>query len=135
VGTSRFRVVRVRPAGATVRPAPAGTARLTLGTASGSAFAPSGVVWVDADKIGAPLASTAPPAIALLAGEKPMATDTSTLWALFLWLEALAVLLAGAVWSWRRWGHAQTWIVFVAPMLVVWTFVADQIARLLPNLL
>jgi hypothetical protein len=118
VGTSRFRVLRVRPAGAKIRPAPTGVARLTLGTASGGAFAPSGVVWVDAAKVGAPLASTAPPAVTLLAGEQPLATDTSTLWALLLWIEGLGVLLAGAVWTWRRWGVAQAWIVFTAPMLL-----------------
>jgi LPXTG-site transpeptidase (sortase) family protein len=135
VGTSHFRVVRVRPAGAKVRPLAAGSSRLTLGTASGPAFAPSGVVWVDADKVGAPLASATMPVIQLLPGEAPLATDTSTLWALLLWMEALVVLLAGAVWTWRRWGRAQAWVVFVAPMLLVWTFIADQIARLLPNLL
>ncbi len=134
VGTSRFRVVRVRPAGAKVPATRAGTARLTLGTASGPAYAPSGVVWVDADKVGAPLAAAAAPDVQLLPGEQPLAVDTSTLWELFLWLEALAVLLVGAVWSWRRWGRAQTWIVFAAPMLLVWTFIADQVARLLPNL-
>ena len=116
-------------------PAASGTARLTLGTASGPAYAPSGVVWVDADKVGRPLAATAVPAIQLLPGEQPLATDTSTLWALLLWLEVLAVLLAGAVWAWRRWGRAQAWIVFTAPMLLVWSFIADQIARLLPNLM
>jgi len=52
-----------------------------------------------------------------------------------LWLEALAILVGGAVWSWRRWGRAQTWIVFTAPMLLVWVFLTDQIVRLLPNLL
>ena len=136
VGTSRFRVVRVRPAGARDRDRPRpGTARLTLGTASGPAFAPSGVEWVDADKIGAPLPSDAVPAVQLQASELPLATDTSTLWALLLWLEALGILLAGAVWAWRRWGKAQTLIVFTAPMLLVWTFIADEVARLLPNLL
>jgi hypothetical protein len=135
VGTSRFRVFRVRPAGAKVRTIPAGTSRLTLGTASGPSYAPSGVVWVDAAKVGTPLAGASASSVQLLPGEKPLATDTSTLWALFLWLEALAVLLAGAVWTWRRWGRAQAWIVFTAPMLLVWTYIADQIARLLPNLL
>jgi hypothetical protein len=135
VGTSRFRVVRVRSAGARVRPPAPGTSRLTLGTAAGTPYVPSGVQWVDADKVGQPLAASAASTIQLLPGEQPMAVDTSTLWALLLWLEALAVLLAGAVWSWRRWGKAQTWIVFAAPMLLVWTFIADQVARLLPNLL
>ena len=85
-------------------------------------------------KVGAPLAAADPPSIALLASEAPLATDVSTLWALVFWLEALAVLLGLAVWSWRRWGHAQTWIIFSAPMLVVWLFITDQVARLLPNL-
>jgi LPXTG-site transpeptidase (sortase) family protein len=135
VGTSRYRVVRVRPAGARVRPAAAGTARLTLGTAAGTPYAPSGLLWVDADMVGTPLAASSASTIQLVPGEEPMAVDTSTLWALFLWLEALAALLAGAVWAWRRWGKAQTWIAFAAPMLLVWTFIAEQVARLLPNLL
>ena len=134
VGTSHFRVVRVRPAGAIVRPPPPGTSRLTLGTATGGFLSPSGVLWVDADKVGKPLAASAPPATTLLAAEAPLATDAGTLWALLLWLEALGVLLTLAVWTWRRWGHAQAWIIFTAPMLVVWVFVSDQIVRLLPNL-
>jgi LPXTG-site transpeptidase (sortase) family protein len=134
VGTSHFRVTRIRPAGARIRRTAAGTSELTLGTASGGFLTPSGVVWVDAAKVGAPLASSAPPPITLLASEAPLAVDNSTLWALLLWLEALAILLGLAVWTWRRWGHAQTWVIFTAPMLVVWLFIADQMARLLPNL-
>lgn len=135
VGTSHFRVLDVRRAGARVRPPAAGTSRLTLGTASGPALAPSGVVWVDATKVGPPLAADAVPNITLLAAEEPLAVDTGTLWAVLLWLEALAILVVGAVWSWRRWGRAQTWIVFTTPMLLVWVFLTDQIVRLLPNLL
>jgi len=134
VGTARFRVIRVRPAGAKVRPPAVGTSRLTLGTASGGFLTPSGVLWVDADKIGKPLAASSPPAITQLASEAPLATDASTLWALLLWTEALGILLYGAVWTWRRLGRAQAWIVFTAPMLVVWVFISDQIVRLLPNL-
>jgi len=115
VGTARFRVIRVRPAGAKVRPPAVGTSRLTLGTAK-------------------PLAASSPPAITQLASEAPLATDASTLWALLLWTEALGILLYGAVWTWRRLGRAQAWIVFTAPMLVVWVFISDQIVRLLPNL-
>jgi hypothetical protein len=39
------------------------------------------------------------------------------------------------VWTWRRRGHAQAWIVFTAPIALVWLLASDQIARLLPNLL
>jgi sortase A len=135
VGTSHFRVTRVRPAGAVVRPPAAGTSRLTLGTATGGFLTPSGVIWVDATKIGKPLAASSRANTVLLASEAPLAIDSSTLWALLLWLEALGILLTLAVWTWRRWGHAQTWIVFTAPMLVVWVFISDQIVRLLPNMM
>jgi sortase A len=135
VGTSVFRVVDVRHAGGKVKVAPAGTSRLTLGTASGSVYVPSGVTYVDAAKVGKPLAAQSPLVTAVLPSERPFGIDTSTLWALLLWLEAFALVLAGAVWTWRRQGHAQAWIVFTAPFLLVWMFIADQITRILPNLL
>ena len=47
----------------------------------------------------------------------------------------MIAVLAGAVWTWHRRGHAQAWIVFGAPLLLVWFFVADQVSSLLPNLL
>jgi len=135
VGTSVFRITEVRHAGAKVVPVAPGQARLTLGTASGTAFAPSGVVWVDAAKVGAPLAAQVPAVRTLPASEQPLGFDTGTLWALSLWGLALAALVVAAVWTWRRRGHAQAWIVFTAPVLLVWMFVADQFARLLPNVL
>ncbi|MGO8870972.1 MAG: sortase [Acidimicrobiales bacterium] len=135
VGTSVFRVVDVRTAGAVDHPVAAGKARLTLGTAGGAPFVPSGVVWVDADKVGTPLAADYPLVSTVPPSEQPLGTDTSTLWALFFWLEILGVLVAGAVWISRRRGHAQAWIVFTAPLLLTWIFTANQIARLLPNLL
>jgi sortase A len=135
VGTSTFRVADVRLAGGKVRPVATGRARLTLGTAAGPAFAPSGMVFVDADKVGRPLAADNPAVSSVPAGELPLANDISTLWALFFCLEALGVLLAAAAWAWRRRGRAQALIVFTAPLLVVWLFTADQVARLLPNLL
>ena len=134
VGTSRFRVTRIRPAGARIRATAPGRSELTLGTASGGYLTASGVIWVDAAKIGPALASSAPPSITLLPSEAPLAVDTSTLWALLFWLEGLGVLLGLAVWAWRRWGRAQAWIVFTAPLLVTWVFIADQVVRLLPNL-
>ena len=135
VGTSVFRVVDVREAGSVAHPVAAGKARLTLGTASGTPFVPSGVVWVDADKVGKPLAAYNPQISQVPPSEQPLGTDTSTLWALFFWLEIFGVLWAGAVWTWRRRGHAQAWIVFAAPLLLTWIFAANQFTRLLPNLL
>jgi hypothetical protein len=135
VGISNFRVIGVRYAGGRIPRIRPGSSRLTLETASGHEYVPSGVVTVTADKIGPPLASSAPPVSSVLPSELPLGTDTSTLWALFFWLEALALALAGAVWTWRRRGHAQAWIVFTPPLLLIWLFTTDQIVRLLPNLL
>ena len=135
VGTSVFKVVDVRPAGAKVRPVAPGKSRLTLGTASGSPFVPSGVVWVDADKIGPPLAAQLPLMKLVPVSERALGLDTGTLWVLSLWVLVLAALATAAAWTWRRRGRAQAWIVFTAPVLLVWMFIADQFARLLPNLL
>jgi sortase A len=135
VGTSVFRVVDVRPGGTRERLAPATRARLTLGTASGTAFVPSGVVWVDADKVGPALASFRPTVHTVPDSERPLGLDTGTLWVLGLLGVALVAAFAGAVWVWRRRGHAQAWIIFSAPLVLVWMFLVDQIARLLPNLL
>ena len=60
VGTSVFRVIDVRPSGAKVIQVPGNSSVLTLGTASGTPFAPSGVVYVDALKVGAALAAQKP---------------------------------------------------------------------------
>jgi LPXTG-site transpeptidase (sortase) family protein len=135
VGTSVFRVVDVRPGGTRERLAPATKARLTLGTASGTSFVPSGTVWVDADKVGPALASFRPAVHTVPESQRPMGLDTGTLGFLALWAAALVVVFAGAVWAWRRRGHAQAWIIFSAPLVLIWMFLVDQIARLLPNLL
>ena len=123
--------VSAMPAASRSRSA-AASAVLILGTASGASYVPSGVVSVYADKIGAPLAADHPPVHTVPASQRPLGTDTSNLWALLLWLGALAAVLAGAVWTWHRRGHAQAWIVFAAPLALVWFFVADQIANCSP---
>ncbi len=85
--------------------------------------------------MGKPLAADNPAVSTVPSSELPLGNDTSTLWALFFWLEVFGVLIFSAVWTWRRRGRAQAWIVFSAPLLVVWLFTADQVARLLPNLM
>ena len=137
-GASTFEVIGLRRAGDPTPPALAsGKGRLTLITAGGTPFMPSGALRVDAELVTPTLAT--PPLVLPVGGlphaEQAMAADTGTVWALVLWLEALIIVAVGGVWSWIRWGRHQTWIVFLPLTALIGLFVADQFARLLPNLL
>lgn len=137
-GTFEFEVLGVRREGDPIPPLPEpGEARLLLMTADGGSFVPSGVLRVDA------VATT--PAVGgsgtlfstdtLPPPEQAMAADTTTLWALVLWLEALIVGALGLIWAWHRWGRVKAWVVFLPILLVVGLATSREIARLLPNLL
>jgi LPXTG-site transpeptidase (sortase) family protein len=137
-GEFEYEVVGVRREGDPVpAPAEAGSSRLVLATADGRPYLPDGVLRVDADLVGP--AVVGPPrafsAATLPSSEQFMGIDTSTLWALALWIQVLIALSLGAVWAWHRWGHAQAWVVFLPPLLLVGLAAAGQVARLLPNLL
>ena len=137
-GAFDFEVLGVRAEGDPVPDAVrSGSGRLVLTTAGGRAFVPSGVIRVDADLDGAAVAGVRPivqPG-GLPASEQVMATDTSTLWALALWLQALMLLAGGAVWGWLRLGRARTWTIFLPPCLLVGLAAAGEVTRVLPNLL
>jgi sortase (surface protein transpeptidase) len=137
-GVSKYRVVGRRYKGDPVPPPPAsGSGRLVLVTAAGTQFVPSGELRVDADLVTP--ANPAPAAVitaaAMAPSEEVMAADTSTPWALVLWLQALVAAAVGVVWSWNRWGHHQTWIVFVPLITLLGFAVAGEFTKLLPNLL
>jgi LPXTG-site transpeptidase (sortase) family protein len=137
-GTSRFKVRDLRTAGDPLPPPlSAGKGRLVLQTATGSPFVPHGVLTVDADLVTATLpgSPTVIPVGSLPTDEQPLGTETGTLWALVFWLQALILASVALVWSWNRWGHVQTWVVFVPVMLVIGFFLSGQVARLLPNLM
>lgn len=134
-GEFRFEVQGVRREGDPLPEAPsAGTGRLLLATADGPPLFPSGVLRVDAemdDDAGAgPRRSSA-----LDGAEQLLASDTSRLLLLALWLEALLLVAGLAVWAWHRWGRAQTWVVFVPGLLLVTINASGHAAELLPNLL
>lgn len=137
-GRSEYRVVGARRENDLLPlPVPPGGGRLVLATADGRPFLPAGVLRVDAD-----LTTTVPTGPqrlvtnrSLPASEQTMAADTSRLWALTLWLQVLVAVAVAAVWSWHRWGHAQTWVVFVPLIVLVGLLVSNQTALLLPNLL
>lgn len=137
-GEFEFSVIAVRSEG---EPVPAkigeGKSRVQLVTVEGSPFMPDGIVRVDAELEGTAVASSgaAFSSKTLPASEKFMGVDSSTVWQLVLWLEALVVVMALFIWGWNRWSRMKTWIV-VSPLLVlVGLAVSDQFARLLPNML
>ncbi|HVJ95544.1 MAG TPA: sortase, partial [Acidimicrobiia bacterium] len=137
-GTFTYKVLAVRHEGDVVPPAAKNDeSRVVLTAADGAPFLPSGVVRVDAAMEGK---AEAGPGRLFAADELPlaertMAGDTSQLWALAFWLEALILVAVGAVWAWHRWGHPQAWIAFLPPLLLVGLAVANQAARLLPNMM
>ena len=137
-GVSVFRVLGVRRGGDPYPPAlPAGGGRLTLTTASGFPLLPSGVLRVDADLITPPMPTPANPLTRrdLSTAELALGTDQ------FAWMQLVLcgqALVAGAVliaWSRLHWGRWQVWTVSVPVLLFLAVATADQIARLLPNLM
>lgn len=137
-GEHTYRVIGIRYAGDPGPPPPAtGESRLVLVTARGPAFMPTGVVRLDAELTST--VSAAGPRVTVPASlpeaAQPMATDTGTVWALVLWLQALLLVEVAAIWCARRWGARQTWLVFSIVGLAVAFRVADEITKLLPNLL
>ena len=137
-GEFDYRVLGVRHEGEPVPDPPqSDEGRLVLATAAGRPFMPSGVLRVDAVLESDVVTATPRPvsAAALPANEQLMASDTSTLWALALWIQALTVATLGAVWAWHRWGRAPAWVVFFPVLLLVGLNTASEAARLMPNLL
>lgn len=137
-GLFTYTVTGVRHEGDPVPDPPtAGAGRLTLMTAAGPAFFPSGVVRVDAEleepAVGGPARTMG--AAGLPDAERAMGGSTDTVWALALWMQALLALAAAAVWAWYRWGRAQTWVVFLPPLVLVGISLSSEIVKLLPNLL
>jgi sortase A len=137
-GRQQFRVIDVRNAGDPVPPAvKTGESRLVLETARGPAFVPSGIAYVDAEltskvqERGARQTSygSLPPSAF------PMATDTSTVWALVFALQFLVVVEVAAVLAIPRSGPRKAWIVFVPLVVLGSVLTATQLMLLLPNLL
>jgi LPXTG-site transpeptidase (sortase) family protein len=137
-GVSKFSVIDKREGG---DPAPppvtSGRGRLVLVTATGLPYVPGGVLRVDADLDTQtfPTPASVIPSGSLPSSEAPLGNDTSTLWALVLWLEALVLVVVAIVWSWNRWGRHQTWIVLAPLAVLISLYVVNEFMRLLPNLL
>ncbi|TPX02076.1 sortase [Schumannella luteola] len=137
-GSSTFEVIGVRYAG---DPTPAalarGGSRLVLQSARGPAFAPNGVVYVDARLVspvmdaGARWTTTG----ALPPEERALQADTREVWSLVFALQFLLAAHLGAVWARRRVGSRKTWLVGAPVVALAVLLAADRIVPLLPNVL
>ncbi|MFY1634947.1 sortase [Solwaraspora sp. WMMB335] len=137
-GASTFRVLGVRRGGDPFPPPlPAGAGRLTLTTADGPPLLPSGVLRVDADLISETLPTPAMPLTAgdLSPAERSLGTDQFAWVQLVFWGQALVATTMLLAWVRLRWGRWQVWTVAVPTLSFLGVATADQIARLLPNLM
>ena len=136
-GQNRYEVVKVRRAGSLqLPPLEANEGRLTLVTADGPWFMPSGVVRVDAELVSEPQPrpARAIPANALPEAEQVMKSDQTALIPLVFWAQALFLAAAGMVFALAKWGRWQAWTVGVPLLAVLGITIAHTTTRLLPNL-
>lgn len=135
-GISTYRVLDVRHANDPLPPTPAANqGRLTLMTADGSAFVPSDILRVDAELISKPQPTPARLFDANPPSEDALAGEPAAWMPLVLWAQALVLGAVGLTWARMRWGVRQAWLVGVPTLAALGIAVADQVARLLPNLM
>ncbi|MEU6535186.1 class E sortase [Streptomyces sp. NPDC047000] len=137
-GTSVYEVTGIRRAGDRL-PAPltGDQGRLTLITATGGPYTPSGVLRVDARLI-TPVQPSPPRLLRsgwITPAEEAMGTENDAWLAVFLWSQALLLAALVTVWTYRGWGRWQTWICAVPVLTALGLSVATSLTRLLPNLL
>jgi sortase A len=136
-GVSTYRVIGPRTSTTTLPVLAPDAGRLTLITASGGMFRPTGVLRIDAELVSQ---SFPRPPVAIGAGmipdaEQALAGDRSHAFVLSWLLELLLLLGVAAVWSWKRWRHAATWLVFVPVLGAAALATAGNVCLMLPNLI
>jgi hypothetical protein len=132
-----YTVIDLRRAGDPLPAAvPDGGGRLILVTADGSPLVPTGILYIDAELTSKPQPS---PGVILdshmSSTENAMATEPQAWLPIVLWGQALVLVAATLSWLWSAWGRWQTWLVAVPVIGFIVISVADQVTRLLPNLL
>lgn len=134
-GTSTFRVRGLRRPGDPLPPQVGG--RLTLVTADGPRYLPTDILYADAELVSA--TQETPPRLfgsaALPRAERAMQGDGDAWVPLVGWGQLLLLAAAAVSWASSRWGARQAWVVGVPLLAVLGLTVADEVLRLLPNLL
>uniref|UniRef100_UPI000AFC57A8 sortase n=1 Tax=Streptomyces lushanensis TaxID=1434255 RepID=UPI000AFC57A8 len=138
-GEAEYRVTGTRRAGDAL-PTPStdpNQGRLTLITATGPAYTPSGVLRVDA-QLTSPVQPSPPRERAsgwITTAEEALKGDSGAWLAVFLWIQGLFLAALLAAWTQRVWGRWQTWICAVPVLAVLGLACAGAVTRLMPNLL
>jgi LPXTG-site transpeptidase (sortase) family protein len=136
-GVFHYRVIDVRRAGDPIPRFSSSQGWLVLTTADGPAYAPTGVLRVDANLISKPQPTPTMVVSSSEVGpsELAMGTDSVAWVPLVLWGQALVLVAIGLTWLAARWNRWQTWVVAVPVLSYLGLAVADQLTRLLPNLM
>ncbi|MFE2039870.1 sortase [Streptomyces sp. NPDC059477] len=137
-GTATYEVTALRREGDPLPPTlKEGEGRLTLITAEGGPYTPSGTLRVDAE-----LTSDAQPAPPrpLASGwiddsEQVMGTENAAWLPVFLWSQGLLIAALLTMAAHRAWGRWQTWVAGVPVLAAFGLAVSGAATRLLPNLL
>ena len=135
---AQFTVLELRRGGDPSPPPPAtGQSRLILVTADGAPFAPSGMLYVDADLTSK--LQPAPPMVLsaadLAPSENAMGTEAQAWLPIVLWGQLLLLVTLALSWLWIRWGKWQTWVIALPVLGYLVLSVADEVTRLLPNVM
>ncbi|MFB8772528.1 sortase [Streptomyces broussonetiae] len=137
-GTAVYRVSGVRREGDPLPPVLGeGQGRLTLITAEGGPYTPSGALRVDAnltsDVRTAPPRPMAPGWID--ESEQALGSEGAAWLPVFLWSQGLLVAALLTVAAYRVWGRWQTWVVGAPVLAALGLAVSGAATRLLPNLI
>ncbi|MEV8391762.1 MULTISPECIES: class E sortase [unclassified Streptomyces] len=138
-GKAEYRVTGIRRAGDELPPPSDGqnAGRLTLITATGAPYTPSGVLRVDAE-LTTPVQPSPPRERRsgwIGSAEEALKGDGGAWLAVFLWTQALFLAALLAAWAHRVWGRWQAWICAVPVLAALGLAVSGAATRLLPNLL
>ncbi|MEV7319079.1 class E sortase [Streptomyces sp. NPDC093970] len=137
-GTATYEVTAVRREGDPLPPVlKENEGRLTLITAEGGPYTPSGTIRVDATLTSD--VQPAPPRPLSLGwiddSEQALGTEGAAWLPVFLWSQGLLLAALLTVAAYRVWGRWQTWIVAVPVLAAFGLAVSGAATRLLPNLL
>lgn len=137
-GEQKFEVIDVRREGDPLPgPLSAGGSRLTLVTADGTPYVPSGVLRVDAELVSD--VQPGPGVVVLPAdlspAEQAMEGDPGAWVGVVLWGQALLVAALVVTWLRVRWGRWQAWVVAVPVLGFLGLALGSQLVQLLPNLM